>query len=234
MYTREVYHCRNEFLPCLTGVCGVECVHALQIQPAGSSWQLQQLKNLAFNYVQLEAGFDELVPTSRRANNNAYCVSNKIAATTTAAGSASRSKQDALMTIKSAGSIVELQQVICPTGRRYKLNLWALDRHGTVEIRHAAGTQNAAKAAAYILLWLALADASIGQGASLAPTPTKGYHFENLLRFYGDHPVLVHWMTRRRLELRPKIRTGATPGSRSSNADGTPRCNCEECSNSRS
>lgn len=101
-------------------------------------WQLAQLKRLAHNFVQLESALDLLVPRSRRGNANSYCRSNLHALTVGGV-----SKSAALTAIKAATSSEQLQQLMCPEGSRYmKLNLMALDRHGTVEFRHAGGCRS--------------------------------------------------------------------------------------------
>jgi hypothetical protein len=114
---------------------------ALQVGVDGG-WQLTQLKRLARNFTQLESAFDLVVPKSRRRNDNQYCRSN-VAAVTTAS---SRTNKPPSELIQSADSTSQLQQLLCPQGSRYmKMNLMALDRHGTVEFRHAGGSKNPAK-----------------------------------------------------------------------------------------
>jgi hypothetical protein len=114
---------------------------ALQVGVDGG-WQLPQLKRLAHNFIQLESAFDLLVPKSRRHNNNQFCRSN-VAAVTTVSG---RTNQRPSELIQSASSISQLQQLLCPEDSRYmKMNLMALNRHGTVEFRHAGGSKNPAK-----------------------------------------------------------------------------------------
>lgn len=116
---------------------------------------------------------------------------------------------------------------ICPCrhapGRYYKLNLRALERHGTVEIRHPAGTQNAAKVGAFVLLALLLAEASIS--GRRAKVPKKGYAFENLLKFCSSNHSLAHWLPRRKLELNPK-RTDSSSANSGAHSSG---CGCAAC-----
>jgi len=154
-------------------------------------WTLPQLKRLAYNYVQLESAYDLLMPFSRRGNVNRYCRSNGAAAT----ANWTRSKKDGLALVKRATSIDELKQLLCPD-RYMKMNLRALDKHGTVEFRHAGGCQYPAKAVAFAVLWLQLAEASIDSSRPLARIPKKGYAFENLLAFCESSPVLVDWLNR--------------------------------------
>jgi hypothetical protein len=120
--------------------------------------------------------------------------------------------------------------------RYYKLNLRALERHGTVEFRAAGGTQNAAKVAGYVLLFLNLVDASCR--GKKAPSPQKKeYVFENMVKFVAEHTVcvvLLHWLPRRKLELNrrssssggggPVSVAGGSRGMRAHNAG----CGCAD------
>lgn len=116
-------------------------IGALQVGVDGG-WQLPQLKRLAYNFIQLESALDLLMPKSRRHNTNRYCRSNVTALTT----APSRTKQQALQLVQSANGTPQLQQLLCPGESRYmKMNLMALNRHGTVEFRHAGGSKNPAK-----------------------------------------------------------------------------------------
>jgi hypothetical protein len=90
---------------------------------------------------------------------------------------------------------------MCPGDRYYKLNLRALERHGTVELRLFGGTQNGAKTAANVLLALYLAEESL-QGRK-ARIPRRGQSFENLVSFFERYPLMQHWLPRRRAELAP-------------------------------
>ena len=192
-----------------------------------AGWQLQELRRLAHNYVQLETGFDLLMPKSRRLNTNGFCRSNL----TAARSGNGRTKKDALAAVKAAGSLDALRGLVSPD-RYMKMNLMALDRHGTVEFRHAGGSQNAAKVVAYVLLWVLLAEASADPSRALATQAKKGYVFENLLRFYAHSPVLVHWLNRRRLEHKHKG-TGSSSSAGSGTGDCAAGCGCNGCRNSR-
>jgi hypothetical protein len=107
-------------------------LHVHLCPTTSNGWTTQQLKALAHNFVQLESAMDQLVPHSRRSDTNSYCRSNLTALTQ----NGGRSKQDALRAINMTTSTTHLKYLVCPGGRYFKLNLWALDRHGTVEIRH--------------------------------------------------------------------------------------------------
>lgn len=102
---------------------------------AEGGWELPQLRRLAYNYVQLESAFDQLVPRSRRSNSNHYCRSNLHAAT----AGFSRDKGAALGLIKSASSIGSLRELMCaPADSRYmKMNL---SHDGSRQVRRPAGS----------------------------------------------------------------------------------------------
>lgn len=74
----------------------------LQLKPRSSSWELQWLRTLAYNFVQLESGFDQLMPKSRRQDVNNYCASNA-----SKMKSAYGSKTAGLNAIKAAQSLCD-------------------------------------------------------------------------------------------------------------------------------
>ena len=205
----------------------------VHLRPNNSAgWTTDQLKKLAYNFVQLESAMDYLVPKSRRGNNNQYCKSNVMTIT----ANRSISKKDALAAIKASSTTEQLKNLVCPTDRYYKLNLRALERHDTVEFRHGAGSANAAKVVAYVLLCLCLAQSSTS--GKLAPMAQKGYVFENLVKFMAAYPVLVNWLPRRHLELNPKSTLRRGPeGATSATATSSSRrqgshssgCGCAAC-----
>jgi hypothetical protein len=113
--------------------------------------------------------------------------------------------------------------ICCGACRYYKLNLRALERHGTVEFWAAGGTQNPAKVAGYVLLFVNLADASC-RGKKAPPPQQKEYVFENMVKFVAEHTgcvVLLHWLPRRKLELNRRSRRAAG-GTGSSSSGGGP------------
>jgi hypothetical protein len=121
--------------------------------------------------------------------------------------------------------------VCCAACRYYKVNLRALERHGTVEFRAAGGTQNAAKVAGYVLLFLNLADASC-RGKKAPPPQQKEYVFENMVKYFAEHTgcmVLLHWLPRRRLELNRRTGRGGSGAGSSSSHDGSGGCGCADC-----
>ncbi|KAF6253737.1 putative amidoligase enzyme-domain-containing protein [Scenedesmus sp. NREL 46B-D3] len=203
--------------PSVNKSCGLH-VH---IKPAHADWSLPHLKGLSYNWCQLESATDLLLPYSRRASNNNYCKSNiMVMRQRGAAAGQRRRKFEMKKDIKTVGSTAELAELVCPTDRYYKLNLRALGRHGTVEFRAAGGTQNAAKVAGYVLLFLNLADAS-RKGKKAPPPQQKEYVFENMVKFLAEHTgcvVLLHWLPRRRLELNRR----SSSSSSSSSASGGP------------
>lgn len=154
-----------------------------------------------------------------------------------------------------AANVCGLPLKVCatplPAARRYyKLNLRALEPHGTVEFRAAGGTSNAAKVVGYVLLFLNLADASC-RGSTAPPPKHKEYVLENMVKFLAKHTscmVLLHWLPRRKLELNKRNSSGSSTraGGGSSSAGAGPvnvtgggrgmrahaasgSCGCAEC-----
>jgi hypothetical protein len=88
----------------------------LQVKPAHGDWSLQQLKSLSYNWGQLEPAVDELLPHSRRCDNNRYCKSNLEAMRQPAWGQR-RTTFGALQKINQASSIGDLVDLVCPGDR---------------------------------------------------------------------------------------------------------------------
>jgi len=93
--------------------------------PSGFKKDIMFFKRLAFLYVQFENEvWDQMMPLSRRGNNNSYCLSlqfspNAFAAATTLRG---------------------LSSTLTGSNRYVKLNFESFFLHGTVEFRHHSGT----------------------------------------------------------------------------------------------
>lgn len=118
-----------------------------------SDLNLENFKNLIKSHIEVEAGFDSIVPNSRRANNNHYCKS---------LTSAARSKQELLTKINAAGSINELVRIF--NTRYLKLNLQSFTRQGTVEFRHHSGTTTFSKIRNWIMICARLVEYTKANG----------------------------------------------------------------------
>lgn len=101
------------------------------------SAEFHTVRNVVRRYINFEDTFDRLQPPGRRGSENTYCQSNlrvfdrdPIVAT-----------QKIWERIESVHDINGLVRMFNPgSDRYYKVNLCALHRHGTIEIRHHAGT----------------------------------------------------------------------------------------------
>lgn len=83
------------------------------------------------------------------------------------------------------------------------------------------------------MLWVALAESSVNSSKALARMPKSGYVFENLLSFYANSPVLLHWLNRRRLELNPKGTRSSRSGAGATASGCASNCGCNDCRSSR-
>ncbi|MCA8830524.1 amidoligase family protein [Hymenobacter pini] len=101
---------------------------------------LEHLRRICLNYLRLERTIDQLMPSSRRANNNTYCRSIQGGRTLTATEEA----------IRAATTTQALATAINGTSRYYKVNLQAFFRHGTIEFRQHSGSTNADK----VIFWV--------------------------------------------------------------------------------
>lgn len=104
--------------------CGLH-VHVDARRPV---MELPALKRLAMLYAENEIIIDQLMPKSRRGNENAYC----------------RSIRRGLNKIDNASSVDALQKAL-GVKKYVKLNLAPYHSRGTVEFRHHSGTVEAGK-----------------------------------------------------------------------------------------
>lgn len=145
--------------PVLSGVEGMEQVKkvCLALNRAGAKvntscgfhvhfgandLSIENFRNLFLSYIELETKMDEIMPESRRANNNTYCKS---------LTSIASSKSAAITKIKNARTINEMSQAF--SGSRYfKLNIQSFQRHGTIEFRQHSGTTQFSKVKNWVLI----------------------------------------------------------------------------------
>jgi len=113
--------------------CDVNRSCGLHVHVGVRDWGVKQFKNLAKRYVKFETAIDTVMPSSRNANNNQYCLSN-----------ARRYGSGVTLTeifasIQRCRSTQQLKNYI-QNGRYYKLNMESFWKHGTIEFRHHSGT----------------------------------------------------------------------------------------------
>jgi hypothetical protein len=148
----------NEIVsPVLSGIEGIEQVKkvCLALNRAGAKvntscgfhfgandLSMENFKNLFVSYIEIEIKMDEIMPQSRRGNNNTYCKS---------LTSIASSKAAAITKIKNATTINQMSTAF--SGSRYfKLNIQSFQRHGTVEFRQHSGTTQFSKVKNWILI----------------------------------------------------------------------------------
>ena len=119
-------------------------------------------RNLFHNYATLEPLIDGWMAKSRRANNNTYCKSMRVA------NWASK--------IASATTLEGMERAVTGTNRYYKLNVQAYWRHHTAEFRQHGGTIEFEKIANWILFTSRLIEFSKTSRVSAGS-------FEELARF---------------------------------------------------
>lgn len=106
----------------------------LHVHMNGTDLTFENIKQLYANYIELEAGIDQMMPNSRRGNNNTYCKG------------LSQYKRRIM-------SAQQLNQLNAAMGTRYvKLNLQSYARQGSVEFRQHSGTTSFLKMKNWILI----------------------------------------------------------------------------------
>ena len=118
----------------------------LHVHFDAQNFDLRQWKNIYLNYAGFEKQIDELMPNSRRANNNEYCQSlNRIS--------------DLSEKIKNATTLAGIERVF--GGNRYfKINPTSHARHNTIEFRQHSGTIEFEKISNWVLFLHNLVDYS--------------------------------------------------------------------------
>lgn len=138
---------------------------------------LNAWKNLYKNYAALETTIDSFMPISRRADNNTYCKSLKVA------GLADK--------LNWATSLTKIEEIF--GGSRYfKINPTSHLRHNTVEFRQHSGTVEFEKISNWLRFLHNLVDYSKTKALSTAG-------FENLNDF--NQPEIVSYLHNRQQEL---------------------------------
>ena len=107
---------------------------------------MQQWKNIYLNYAGFENEIDEIMPQSRRANNNHFCKSLKNVVNL-------QSK------IQAATSLDKIAQIF-DHSRYFKINPESYSRHNTIEFRQHSGTIEFEKISNWILFLHNLVDYS--------------------------------------------------------------------------
>jgi hypothetical protein len=152
----------NEIVsPVLTGLDGMEQIKKIciglnragakinnscgfHVHFGANDFNLDNFKNLLTSFTHLEEKFDDIIPASRRANNNSFC---KNISSITAGN-----KITTIQKINSATSINSMASSVFGGGRYYKLNVQSFLRYGTVEFRQHSGTTQFSKIKNWILI----------------------------------------------------------------------------------
>ncbi|MCX6145721.1 MAG: amidoligase family protein [Candidatus Kapabacteria bacterium] len=98
----------------------------LHIHLDASDLQLNDWKNITYNYAKLENTIDSFMPISRRENNNTYCKSMK--------------RADLETKINNSRTLEQLADTMTNRNRYYKLNFESFWRHRTIEFRQHSGS----------------------------------------------------------------------------------------------
>lgn len=125
----------------------------LHVHIATQDMTLPALRKLAWLYVENEDVIDNLLPPSRRGNNNPYCVSLKGTANLKALAEANTVPAIALA-IKKENPWSSRPN----PGRHVKLNFTSYWKYGTVEFRHHSGTIDPVKINRWVLFCAKMVD----------------------------------------------------------------------------
>lgn len=122
----------------------------LHIHVGVSDWGIKKFRNLFKRYTKFETAIDQVMPNSRRRNNNEYCLSTgaKFGGTL----------NECFETINGCRTARQISNII---GTRYtKLNINSFWKHGTIEFRHHAGTTDKQKISNWLKVCLSMVQAA--------------------------------------------------------------------------
>lgn len=165
----------------------------LHIHHDASDFELKTFKHLYGLYARFEDCIDELVPMSRRGDNNSYCLS----------------PGTDLEQLKKVKSVDELVDRMYPS-RYIKLNCQSFRRQGTVEFRHPGGTLEYQEVMSWIVLTQMMVERAINGTIQLKEGATDWFNFKKIIRAYawmGADMVqqeAIKYLNKRRQELAKK------------------------------
>ena len=122
----------------------------LHVHVGVRDWNIKNFRNLYKRWTKFERAIDQVMPQSRRKDNNQYCAS-----TASRFGS---TLHLAYKTIDKCRTARQLQEKI---GTRYtKLNINSFWKHGTIEFRHHSGTTDVDKITNWLKVCLSMCQAA--------------------------------------------------------------------------
>ncbi len=122
----------------------------LHVHVGVSDWGIKQFRNLYKRYTKFERAIDQVMPNSRRKDNNQYCNS-----------TAFRFGSTLHLAYKTIDSCRTARQLASTVGTRYtKLNINSFWKHGTIEFRHHSGTTEVDKVTNWLKVCLSMVQAA--------------------------------------------------------------------------
>lgn len=144
----------------------------VHVHIGAADFSVQEVRNIAKNYVLFEDFFDAIMPPSRRASNNVYIRSNRAAAF---GGYDNAAALRGCAKLDTCNTVDEIIAAICPhasrtgNGRYHKLNLVSMWVHGTIEFRQHSGTMDADK----VVKWIELLMQFVNRAARTRQRPMQ-------------------------------------------------------------
>lgn len=133
-------------------ICGAQVNNScgLHVHFGARDLAIEHLRQVVRNYLVLETTIDQLMPTTRRANNNTYCQGLL----------RGRTPAEAERAILAATTAEQLAAAANGNSRYHKVNLQSFFRHGTVEFRQHSGSTDYEKISFWVKLLHNLIDYS--------------------------------------------------------------------------
>lgn len=211
IHTRHPRHGLELVSPILSGTDGIEQIKkacrvlanmgaatnestGLHIHLGAQNLTMKQLRNFISFYTRFEGAIDQMMAPSRRSGRNQYCGTlstlDRYSYTDDFYRYPRRAEDIAQRMKLVAAAQTHRDLVDLLPSRYYKVNTHALQKHGTIEVRHHQGTVNADK----IIGWVKMLDLMLGLATMFqSPRPPKEITPEGDIRLFKDWMKHSEW-----------------------------------------
>lgn len=142
--------------------CTVNSSCGLHVHVDGNDLSVEQIKTIFHRYTKFESTIDLMVPSNRRGANVYYA----------------KGGNNIINNVESCQTMNALMRVLPVRSgipdRYFKVNLWALERHGTIEFRQHSGSINADTILNWVEFLTSFVEASKTTPVVATPTTRRG------------------------------------------------------------
>jgi hypothetical protein len=141
--------------------CSEKC--GLHVHMGGfGSLEFQAVRNVVRRYINFEDTLDAMQPAHRRGDNSYYTRSN-VGHFSRQFASRAQALEAVWDKVQRASNRGDLIRLFCGDSRYWKVNLHSLHVHGTIEVRHAAGSIDGAEIVNWVRFLAAFTEVAVTQ-----------------------------------------------------------------------